>query len=310
MASIVKINPNFWDEVENQYKLKYILYGDTDSLYIHVPEEYEDGKDAWNKIEKYAIEINNIIEHVLDNNILPKMNISKEYNRTDFKTESIITSMLLLDAKKHYAYKEIAKKGQIHKKPKIKFTGLPIKKVNFSKFTRDFLNILVEEIALSETYKGNEFREALSRVAQEQHILLTQKLQEFDFRFFGSPAKWKTSEYKKDTDGLIGMKLYNTIMQSPIFRPGLSGYKTQIIIKDVDKFLKSVEDIRHNHENYIRHIDYTKISAIVVPFNYEPNVIKEKFKLHYLDFDFNKIWEGGLGKSGQSIVEIIKNHVL
>ena len=310
MASIVKINPNFWDEVENQYKLKYVLYGDTDSLYIHVPEEYEDGKDAWKNIEKYAIEINSIIENVLDNNILPKMNISKEYNRTDFKTESIITSMLLLDAKKHYAYKEVAKKGEIHKTPKIKYTGLPIKKVNFSKFTRNFLNALVKDIALSEEYKGNEFREALSKLAQEQHLLLTESLKAFDFKFFGSPAKWKTSEYKKDTDVLIGMKLYNTIIQHPIFRPGISGYKAQIIIKDVDKFLKSVENIRHTHENYIRHIDYTKISVIVVPFNYEPDILKEKFEQHYLNFDFDKIWESGLGKSGQSIVEIIKNHVL
>src|SRR6056297_2144198 len=130
---------------------KYVVYGDTDSLFINIPEEkVTNSEDAMNKGMKISEEINSIIDDVMNNFFLPRLGVDPQYNYTSFKTEIIIDMLMLLDIKKNYAYRVIAQDGIIKDPPVIDYKGLPIKKSDASELTKYFLKRLIYDIIFND----------------------------------------------------------------------------------------------------------------------------------------------------------------
>ena len=281
------------------------LVHNTDSLYVNVPSvKYEDAKDANEQVTKISSEINDVINDVLENSLFPKFRIDKKYNRTNFKIESVISMALFLDIKKNYAYKEIAKKGKIYDKPEVQYTGIPVVRSDYSKLAQDFIRTLIEDIAFDES--DSDLLEALSNLAREKHEKIVQCVEELDLKYIATPGKWK-SNYKNEPFTVIGMRLYNTIMDSEIFRQGTDGMSLPIKFKDIHKFLESIKDIKNRSDVFLNNINIDKINYIVVPSNYEPEVLRSKMNEYGISIDIETLWDKSYSKIAKDIVNVIKS---
>lgn len=306
-----KINPNFWKDVEESDKLKHVIYGDTDSIYIHNSDiKYTDSEDAIKQADILANEINTIITNVLNNHLLIKMNVDKNYNKTFFKTESVISKMMLLEAKKNYAYIEIGKKGKVNSSPKVKYTGVPIVRSDYSKFSQDFIRYLIEEIALSDlNLNMSNVSDKLIEIIEQKQIELEKYLSNYDFKYIATPGRWSLSNnYKSEPFVIIGMRLYNTILDQDIFRPGINGLSIPIKIVNEFKFREEISKNANRSKYFIGNVPINKINYLVIPTNYKTEVLKEKFIKYFIRPDKELIWEKSFGTVAKNITKLIKAH--
>lgn len=281
-----------------------ILVHNTDSLYTSIKNiEYKDYNEALQITDKIASEINNIIANLLNELILPKMGVDAKYNKTNFKTESVISHMLFLNIKKNYAYKEIAAKGHAYEKAKIKYTGIPIVRSDYSKYAQDFIRSLIENIALSDELNKMEL---LQTLVQERYNQIEDSINNFNLLYVGTPGRWKVAKYKTETFILTGMRLYNTLLNSEVFRPGLNGYSLPIILNNPNLFLEGIEKYRHLNEYFLQDTEINNINYIVVPSNYEPKILKAKLEEFKITIDPEVLWRKNFSKIAHYIVDVIK----
>jgi hypothetical protein len=308
---MIKIDPDFWKDVENPDKLKYVVYGDTDSLYIHAPTEtYTNPKEALDKADTLAVEINNIITNVLNSHLLIKMNVDRNYNKTFFKTESVISKMMLLEAKKNYAYVELGKKGKVNKELKVKYTGIPVVRSDYSKFAQDFIRYLIEDVAFSESELNHtNISDKISEIIETKQSELKEYLKNYDFKYIATPGRWKLNNtYTLEPFVVIGMRLYNTIMDQEIFRPGINGLSIPIKIVNEFKFREELSKNANRSKYFIGNTPMNKINYIVIPTNYENEIIREKFIKFCIQPDSDIIWDKLFGTVAKNIARLIKQH--
>lgn len=283
----------------------YIIHN-TDSLYINVPSiKYKDAKDANDQVTKISSEINKVITNVLENKLLPKFGVDKKYNKTDFKIESVISIALFLDIKKNYAYKEIAKKGKIYDEPEVHYTGIPVIRSDYSKLSQDFIRELIENIAFDESPNSDKPK-ALIDLANKKHSEIKKCIETLDLKYIATPGKWNTN-YKNEPFTVIGMRLYNTIMDSEIFRPGTDGMSVPIRFKDSNKFLEKIKKNKDRSDLFLNNINIDKINFLTVPSNFEPDVLNEKFNEFLIYIDITELWDKSYAKIAKDIVNVIKN---
>jgi hypothetical protein len=298
---------DFITKVEN--KLNYILYTDTDSLFINVPEiKPESIKEAVEIAQDLSEEINQVIQDYNINHLFPKMGISAEHNKTFYKTELVIESMILLDSKKNYAYNLVAKEGKIFDKPDTKYTGIPVVRTDYSKFTRDFIRQIVEKIALNKnrTESGNSL---LQKIAKEFYTRLEEDIEKYDFTYIGTPCKWNSS-YKdnKMPFQVIGMQLYNTIIGEAIFSPLSAGVHVPIIIENHNKFNDMTISIKNKDPRFIKNTPLSNLTKLVVPYGYDIEKLRSKMISHTIKVDKNETWSVLYSKVAERIVDLIKKN--
>lgn len=304
-----KISPTFWKDVEDPAKTEYVIYGDTDSIHIHSPNEiYTSSKEATDKAELLANEINGVITNLLNNHLLVKMNVNRDYNKTFFKTESVISKMILLEAKKNYAYLEISKKGKIHESPKVKYVGIPVVRSDYSKFTQDFIKFLVEKIAFNSEIYGQNISDIIISVINDKKQELENKLKNFDYKYIATPGRWKVSNsYSSTPFTVIGMQLYNTVTNTETFRPGLNGLSFPIKVIDIEKFKESIKPLKAS-KYFLKNVPLSKINYITLPTNYEIDIVTKIFNNCSIKIDEDIVWDKSFGTVAKNIARVINNH--
>ena len=176
--------------------LKYVVYGDTDSMYINIPElKPENAETAVNHANVIIKEINDIITHYLNSYLLPKMGVDPVNNMTEFKTEFVCDALLLLEQKKSYAYHVLAREGKIIK-PIVKYAQIGLKSSN-SKWTKDFLHTMIEEYVLNPIIKPQELKDQINKLASTMYARIVEVFKNFDFYYIGLHKK-RGSNYKND----------------------------------------------------------------------------------------------------------------
>jgi len=299
------LNYTFFQDVERP--LKYVKYSDTDSLYINVdykPKTTQDGVDKAFEIGKL---INDAISEYVNTNLTKKMGIDPSYNKIDFKTECLMDSFILLSVKKNYAYKLLAKEGKILSDPEISYTGIPVVKTDSPKFTQQFIRDIVEKIALSRIKKSDMLTH-LSKLLETKKSELHDHIMNFNISQIGSPKIWGSRDYVKDPQQIVSMKLWNTITESKEFTPASSGLSIPITIIDKVGFEHKIETIKYNNQYALNDTNFDNITAIVVPHNYKPDVLKTLFNANFIDINEEKCWELTYNKIAKRIVEVIVNH--
>jgi hypothetical protein len=276
----------------------------TDSLYINIPDiEYSNPEEADEKANEICVILNEKIRSVIDNCLLPKMNVDPSHNHTSFKLESVSSSMILLDIKKNYAYKELANKRKIRSTPKIKYVGIPVVRSDYSKFAQSFIKKLIDDIALNDTC---DKQDELLKLGNMMYTKMIESLESLDIHYIGTPGRWKYYDnYKNEPFIIIGMRLYNTIFDKEIFRPGTSGLSIAIDVKDVDMFLRKIEKIK-SKKYYLNNVNINNINYIVVPYNFEKDELRSKLKEYEISINFKETWEKNYSKIARSIVEVIR----
>lgn len=299
----------FFNDVEK--RLKYILYGDTDSTFIYVErvkvnlENLLETIDIANKIS-HAIN-DGITEH-LNTNVLPKLGIDPQYNKTTFKTELVSNAIFFLGIKKNYAYRMLAKEGNIIDSQPIKYVGL-ISKSDMTKYTQTILKGLVEEIM----FDIKSMPEDKKQKAVNYIIGFRNKIHEdvINLRFdeIGQPKKWSIkTKNNEDTWQVYGMRLYNTIMNEPVFKPMSGGLAVAINITNPTDFLQKVESVRHTNEMYLNDSPISKLNYIVFPYTFNVEEVKTALKHFNIEVNEEDLWSKICGTNIQDIMSLFNQY--
>lgn len=301
----MKLKHTFYNDVERD--MKYVKYGDTDSLYINIPScKPKTTKEAVANGFEISTLINKAIKKYVDETLIQKMGISAEHNQIDFKTELIIESFMLLDVKKNYAYKLLAKEGNILAEPEIEYTGIPVVKTDSPKFTQQFIRELIEDIALNNELDKQSMREAMNKLATEKHKLMNDAVDNFNFNLIGTPKKWGSRRYEKDPFQVTGMKLWNTINGVKFFTPASAGLHVSIKILRQFEFEKLIEQNRELNDCTLGKTTFSLLKSVVVPYKYDINQLKELFEKFHISIDRKAVWERLYNKTCERIIELIK----
>lgn len=302
----MKLKHSFYEDVEKD--MKYVLYSDTDSLYINLQNYKVDNlEDSIKKGYDISDLINGAIQEYVNGTLIKKMGIAAIHNQIDFKTEYLIGSLILLDVKKNYAYKLVAKEGNILPVPKIEYTGIPVVKTDSSKFTQNFIRSLVEDIALNDKLDQNQLHQMANTIIIKKHSEMEDAIHQLDFALIGSPKKWGSRKYVKDPYQVVGMKLWNTLTSDNFFTPASSGLHIPIIIRSINNFNKLINDNKFINEYTIGNTQLSLLTSLVVPYKYDKSQIQDLFSTYNISIDNESLWEKRLyNVTARRILNVIK----
>jgi len=299
---MISLPVTFWKDIEGP--LNHILYGDTDSLFIKIPKKFNSIEESITESEIIASEINSLITNYFNSILLPKMGVDIKYNETFFKTELTANSMMLLDTKKMYAYNLTSKEHKIFNPPKAEYTGLPIKKSDTVPFLKDFLKELIIDIVFNEDTKKQRLLELL---VGKYHNILNSKLENYDFTYISAPAKWTDQDYKSEIAPIIGMRLYNMLVDKDVFRPGSFGIHFPIELKK--KNMIELHPNKNKSKYYLGNTPISRVNFITIPYNYSKSEIKQLLEDYEISITNAIFWEWSrlIGNEvAQKIFKLIK----
>lgn len=279
----------FYKDVEKQSYLKHILYSDTDSIFICVPHKDSstlEPTQMWDIASFHAEKINENIIDYTQNVILNRCNIQPIHNRTDFKTELVMSAAMFLDVKKNYAYKLIVKEGSVLNPPKVNYTGIQVVRTNAPKLTQKLLREMIENIVLNDEIPRDKKAVSLISVVDNIKTEFDQKCNDYIFREIGIPGKWG-----KAIQIINGMKLYNHIMGQQVFSPGSAGLFIYGLFKNAQ---------------FGENIDIKNTNGICVPYEYDVNHVKERLTANGIYPDSNTQWDKILSTTCQRVIQLAK----
>jgi DNA polymerase elongation subunit (family B) len=288
--------------------MKFITYGDTDSMYINIPSlKPKSTEEAIENANQISSEINSIIIEYNKKYLMPKLGVSENQCYTNFDTEIVCDRFLLLDVKKRYAYREIANKGKVLSKPKIKYTGIPVVRTDYAELTKQFIRRIVEETSMNQIEKSKIITK-LNDIAKDIMSQIQNCIANFEFKPIAIPCKWSTG-YKTEPHQVIAMRLYNTIADENIFTPISSAQYVPITITNPGQFDMTINSLKNKHENYLNDVPISKINHLAIPYGYDKEKIKAIMKKLNITVDVDKVWSIIYNTDCQRIISAIKQSV-
>lgn len=303
---MLNIPKTFWTDMEKPGFFKYVIYGDTDSMYINVPELKPTSKNhAVELANEIASNINNLITDYTNNYILKKLGVDQKNNRTSYKTELIAQSILLLDIKKYYAYKELCNKGIVLDNPKVVYLGVPVVRNDYSKIAQNFIKELIDNIALNEKIENSniELRKLLDKTSTDLQKAITN----LDIKYIGVPAKWKSSQYKEEPYFMIAMRFYNSITKTETFKEMSSCYTIPIVLRTPSQVSSYISKLESNKYYLDRNIDINKITYLAFPYTFDKLKILRLMNEYNISIEFDQLWDKINSKASQRIQNVIIN---
>lgn len=259
----------------------YVITGDTDSLFItynDLIDKNKEKKDIINDVNKW----NEQIENYLNNKIIPQIvttkNVDIKYNRLNLKNELVMSRGIFL-AKKRYSTHVITQEG--NETDEIDTKGLEIKRSDFSSYSKESLQELLDIILKSEKISLNKINKFV--VKKEREFI--KRVREGS-KTIARPVSFtkRLKDYKMVPQGVRGMLAWNSIVYEH-FEVGSRGYLFKIAGIDLDKAPKDVVE-KFNKEFIAKG---KKLEVIVVPDEEEklpdyfiPN-LKENIKFAWTD---------------------------
>lgn len=264
-----------------------VLVHNTDSLYVHIPKKFDTIESSIDGCEEIANHINDLIKLYYNSSLLPRMGVDPKYNETFFKTELTANAIMFLDTKKNYAYNQTSKESKIFNPPKTKYTGIPVIKSDTVPFLKDFIKHLVEKIAFVD---GIDKIEALNQLSIESRDTIIRLIKSYDFAYIAAPGKWSDKDYTNEPAPIVGMKLYNTLLNKDVFRSGAFCLHIPIKFRDVGLLASKVNPIKYNSKNYLGNISLEGINYLSFPYSYNPEELRILFEENGLYVEFEDFW--------------------
>ena len=297
---------DFKNVENNNFTANNILVHNTDSMYINVPTlKPKTTEEAIEKAEELSNEINSIIIDFHKKFLMPKLGIAEDQCYTNFDTEIVCDRFLLLDVKKRYAYRMIADKGKTLKKPKIKYTGIPVVRTDYAVLTKTFIKRIVEETTINQIDK-HLIMAKLNEIAKDIMDEVKSSIEEFEFGPIARPCKWSTNYKGDDPYQVIAMRLYNTIVDDNVFTPISSAQYVPIKITNPGNFDLLISPFKNKHENFLNSIPMTKLNNLALPYGYDKNKVKTLMNKLSIVVDVNDVWSIIYNKDCQRIINAIK----
>jgi len=286
----MELEQDFYKKLEQFHYLNHVLYGDTDSNFLKIKIKDIDTKspeELWDIADYHSKKINdNLIDHIT-NTLLPRCNIDSEQNTVFFKTELLMSSIMLLNVKKQYSYKLIVKEGNKLKEPKVYHTGIQIVKSDTSEYTKQILKTVIEDIILNEDIPRSKKLSKIIECITNIRTQFEKDIENFEFSNISTNVK-----YGKNKQVIIAMNLYNYIINEDIFSAGSSGKMVYC---------------NFSQSTILKKLNILKCKSIVVPYAYDNQLLKEKFKVHNIHVDIDSQWSQKIyTKTCQRIIDLVK----
>lgn len=239
------------DKMPDRNNLKYIVTGDTDSIFTCFQEF--PGEKTVEKIKNWCDELQDYLNQDIMKMIVNSHNVSMKYNRLDLKNELIIKRGLFL-AKKRYVINVINNEGR--KVNEIKFMGLDVKRADFAAVTKEFVRELVDLIMTNEHVNLPEINKFINRRRSDFINLINSGDKSIGKPVgFGKPLK----DYKTIPQGVRGLLAFNEIVYHAHV-VGSRGYLFQVNGIDLEK---APDYVVKNYNQFIS--KGGKLEAIAIP---------------------------------------------
>lgn len=273
------IEKDYYNLVEKPNYLKHILYGDTDSIFIQIPDNSDNVYDKIRKMNKVLTDVNNLIVDYTKNELMVRCGYNPDRCETNFKGEMLIDSILFIDVKKSYAYKQIAAEadvnennelvgGKIFKEPIIvKRSTLGLKGDTIA-LTKDIMSDIIN-ISFDDTLSKSEKLKTVYKNLGDFNRKFKEAISNLNISYIGSPVRWQKKDYV-----IYGMKLYNAIVE-PVFQYLSPGYSIECKFNSLSKIKSLGIDIPIEKMNmfvFPNELDVEKTNAMLKKYEIEIDV--------------------------------------
>lgn len=273
----------------------------TDSIFINIPGEYKDIYEKIRSMNKVLKDVNELIVDYTKNTLMPRCNIDPKYCETSFKGELLIESILFLDVKKSYAYKQLAAEAEIDENNNV-IGGIILKKPEVMRrstlgikgdtipLSKDIMEELIEYIAFDNTLtKKEKYTKAIEALGKYNQIFL-KAVEELDAKKIGAPVRWQKKDYV-----IHGMKLFNALID-PVFQHLSFGYALYCKFNS----LKALESLN------LTDVPLEKVKMMVFPEKFDVELTKKKMQEYGISIDINEQRDRIISKVCKRIIAILK----
>jgi DNA polymerase elongation subunit (family B) len=241
-------------------KTKYIITGDTDSIFCCF-RDFED--HSIDTINKHCESIQTFLNKDIMTDLVRRHNIDPEYNALEMKNELICSRGLFL-AKKHYVTRVVVQEGSVV--DKMNYMGVAVKRSDYPSQTKEFLKELLDIIMKDEKFSMNKVMNFIKTKRDEfrKNIINGDKT-------LARPVSWnkELKDYKVMPQGVRSMMAWNMIQYS-VHQKGSRAY--MYWIKGLD-YTKAPRDIIEKYERHVSTLNAkTKknpMNVIAIPDNEE-----------------------------------------
>ena len=282
--------------------IKYIITGDTDSIFVCFGE-FKNKKDLTvPKILELCAKIETFLNDNKITEVVKKHNGDLDFNRLKLKNELVISRGLFL-AKKRYAIRAIANEGKTV--DKINYMGLEIKRSDFPRKSKEFLSELSEMILKSEKFSLKKTLNYVKAKENEFKVLI----EEGD-KIIARPISYgkELDDYKVIPQGVKACEAWNSIMYNT-HQPGTKAYMFWVQGIDFDKIQdpKERHRIRENYEKWVGMGNKLEVIAVpdeekCLPSFFIPNV---KAAMKFVFTDRHQLLLAPLTDTSQSVLMTI-----
>lgn len=242
---------------------EYVVYSDTDSIYIRGNFESID------QAKKQSKEILDYINDYIRNQLLEIFGVDKERCMIKLNFETVCKKVFWTGVKKRYAYRD--------ENDKIVIKGIETNRSDYPRYTREKLSELLDLLLKEDVSVDN-----ITSMIKEVYHEFRHRAEDLDITVC-KPVSFSTNSYKKVPSHVVGMLLWNRMVNREDFKPGSKGYLFNIrIVETTDKIKDIVTDLR-NQTGLKGDIHY-----LAVPEDVNTNDIKwvfENFKGIEIDID-------------------------
>ncbi len=258
-----------YDKVMPNRKPKYIITGDTDSIFVCFNKFSEEKNNE--KIINWCEKIQSYLNTESIKRTIKLHNVSDEYNKLELKNELVIKRGLFL-AKKYYAIYVTNQEGR--EIQEVVYMGISVKRSDTPFQTKIFLKELLDMILKTESFRLPMLFKFITHKEKEFRKLIKE-----GSKTIAKPVGWgrPLSEYKKNPpQGVQGMLNFNNLLY-PIHSIGNRGYLFHVAGIDLDKAPQDVVD--NYNKNFLK--KGKKLDIIVLPDEEQvlPNFLKPNMKM-------------------------------
>lgn len=253
-----EINTNFFKRVEE--KKNYLLYIDTDSLFLWM-EPFLKSKNIEITSENLLSEASKI-QNYLNDDLLRRYdklhNIDSKNSMFELENEFVMKRYYTLSKKKKYASYILLQDGVAPKKS-VDIKGLDIKRSDFSEFTKNMLQDIVNMILFDESINSDKIFDYVDKKRNDFYKLIEQDdMSIYKMVSFAKPL----DQYISMPQHIKGMLIWNLI-EHEYFRVGTRGYL--IPLSGIDLTLASEQIQKNYSEKFLKKFKKSDLNCIVVP---------------------------------------------
>lgn len=263
----IKLNTEFLTKIEDNGNPEYILYGDTDSLFLTLGSYMiknnlidRNSKTFKEEAIEKTLTIAKELSLALNNNYLVDLvklhNIDNGYSKLELKQELVADRSLFFKKKKRYAMHIVNQEG--HPRDEYAIRGIDIRRSDYPSYTKECMTKILDLILLETNISFLKISEYVSQVEKAMFKLIID-----GDKSIARPVSFNKGLEEYDQTKIVShiQSMVNwNILEYDFFVTGTKGYFYKIKGVDTTKAPKKIID---NMRNLTKSLNYISIPSEV-----------------------------------------------